>query len=44
MAAIAAALAGMGQPVFHILMQQLNIAMIYFIAKLDCQICSVQSI
>jgi len=44
MAAKAAALPGISQSVSHILTQLFNIAMTYLIAKLDCQICSAQSI
>jgi len=44
MAANAAALPGISQSVSHILTQLFNIAMTYFIAKLDCQICSARSI
>jgi len=38
MAAKAAALPRISEPVSHILTQLFNIAMTYFIAKLDCQI------
>ena len=44
MAAKAAALPGVSQSVSHILTQLFNIAMTYFIARLDCQICSARSI
>jgi len=44
MTAKAAALPGISQSVPHILTQLFNIAMTYFIAKLDCQICSARSI
>jgi len=44
MAAKAAALPGISQSVSHIVTQLFNITMTYFIAKLDCQICSARSI
>jgi len=44
MAAKASASPGISQSVSHILTQLFNYAMTYFVAKLDCQICSAQSI
>ena len=44
MATQAAASPGFSQSVSHILTELFNIGMTYFIAKLDCQICSVRSI
>jgi len=44
MAAKAAALPGISQSVSHIPTHLFDIAITYFIAKLDCQICSGQSI
>jgi len=44
MGANAAALPGISQLVSHILTQLFNVATTYFIAKLDCQICSAPSI
>jgi len=44
MEAKAAALPGISQLVSHILTQLFNMAMTYFIAKLDCQNCSARSV
>jgi len=44
MAAKASASPGISQSVSHILTQLFNNAITYFVAKLDCQICSAQSI